>query len=191
MAAKGGGAWKVAYADFVTAMMAFFLVMWITSQDQKIKQAVARYFVNPMGISALGASKKPDRTGSVFDHPTSGSVPKAERVALGHGRHSYTLQGESSLATTLVGDWLNRDKETAEYWWQQARRCREAATRAPEVLDKTCTVQRAAAQRLARRLEEEVTRGVPLLAGGLYQDLLLGALSKVNWVELAEDMLAN
>ena len=36
-----------------------------------------------------------------------------------------------------------------------------------------------------------VTRGVPLLATGLYQDLLLGALSKVNWTELAEDMLAN
>ena len=33
--AGGGGAWKVAYADFVTAMMAFFLVMWLTSQSPK------------------------------------------------------------------------------------------------------------------------------------------------------------
>ena len=32
-----GGAWKVAYADFVTAMMALFLCLWLTSQDQKIK----------------------------------------------------------------------------------------------------------------------------------------------------------
>ena len=32
MAGHGGGAWKVAYADFVTAMMAFFMVMWITAQ---------------------------------------------------------------------------------------------------------------------------------------------------------------
>jgi chemotaxis protein MotB len=54
--AKGGGAWKVAYADFVTAMMAFFLVMWICSQDQKVKQAVARYFVTPIGIVETGAS---------------------------------------------------------------------------------------------------------------------------------------
>ncbi len=44
MAGKGGGAWKVAYADFVTAMMAFFLVMWITAQNTKIKQAIAHYF---------------------------------------------------------------------------------------------------------------------------------------------------
>lgn len=42
-----GGAWKVAYADFVTAMMALFLVLWLTSQDEKIKQAVERAFRNP------------------------------------------------------------------------------------------------------------------------------------------------
>jgi chemotaxis protein MotB len=34
MAGGGGGAWKVAYADFVTAMMAFFLVMWIVAREQ-------------------------------------------------------------------------------------------------------------------------------------------------------------
>lgn len=42
-----GGAWKVAYADFVTAMMALFLVLWLASQDEKIKQAVERSFRNP------------------------------------------------------------------------------------------------------------------------------------------------
>ena len=34
-----GGSWKVAYADFVTAMMALFLVLWLTSQDEKIKES--------------------------------------------------------------------------------------------------------------------------------------------------------
>jgi chemotaxis protein MotB len=42
-----GGAWKVAYADFVTAMMALFLVLWLTAQDEKIKEAVQRSFTNP------------------------------------------------------------------------------------------------------------------------------------------------
>lgn len=42
-----GGAWKVAYADFVTAMMALFLVLWLVSQDQKIKEAIERSFRNP------------------------------------------------------------------------------------------------------------------------------------------------
>ena len=44
MAGGGGGAWKVAYADFVTAMMALFLVLWILSQDEKIKGDVQQYF---------------------------------------------------------------------------------------------------------------------------------------------------
>ncbi len=43
-----GGSWKVAYADFVTAMMALFLVLWLLSQaDTKIKQSIASYFRNP------------------------------------------------------------------------------------------------------------------------------------------------
>jgi chemotaxis protein MotB len=42
-----GGAWKVAYADFVTAMMALFMVLWISAQDQEILIATSRYFQNP------------------------------------------------------------------------------------------------------------------------------------------------
>jgi chemotaxis protein MotB len=47
-AAHHGGAWKVAYADFVTAMMALFLVLWLVSQaDTKLKSAIANYFRSP------------------------------------------------------------------------------------------------------------------------------------------------
>jgi len=52
MAGHGGGAWKVAYADFVTAMMAFFLVMWITGQSPETKQAISGYFQDPWGTSS-------------------------------------------------------------------------------------------------------------------------------------------
>jgi len=45
-----GGAWKVAYADFVTAMMAFFLVMWIVGLSDPVKQAIAGYFKDPTGF---------------------------------------------------------------------------------------------------------------------------------------------
>jgi chemotaxis protein MotB len=51
-----GGAWKVAYADFVTAMMAFFLVMWIVAQGAQTRAAVASYFRDP-GIFDSAASK--------------------------------------------------------------------------------------------------------------------------------------
>jgi chemotaxis protein MotB len=42
-----GGAWKVAYADFVTAMMAFFLVLWLVGQSKAVKADVAGYFRDP------------------------------------------------------------------------------------------------------------------------------------------------
>src|SRR5487761_422344 len=42
-----GGAWKEAYAELPTAMMALFIVLWLTSQDQRIKEAVERAFRNP------------------------------------------------------------------------------------------------------------------------------------------------
>lgn len=44
-----GGAWKVAYADFVTAMMALFIVLWLLSSSENVKKAVAGYFRDPTG----------------------------------------------------------------------------------------------------------------------------------------------
>ena len=46
-----GGAWKVAYADFVTAMMALFIVLWLMNSSKKIQEAVGGYFKDPSGIS--------------------------------------------------------------------------------------------------------------------------------------------
>ena len=46
-----GGAWKVAYADFVTAMMALFIVLWLLNTSQKIQKAVGGYFRDPSGTA--------------------------------------------------------------------------------------------------------------------------------------------
>src|SRR5947207_9287121 len=48
-----GGAWKVAYADFVTAMMSLFIVLWLMNSSEKIRKAVAGYFNDPKGTTAL------------------------------------------------------------------------------------------------------------------------------------------
>jgi chemotaxis protein MotB len=58
-----GGAWKVAYADFVTAMMAFFLVMWLVNQPQDVKDAVAGYFKDP-GIFEHEGGRSPIASGA-------------------------------------------------------------------------------------------------------------------------------
>jgi chemotaxis protein MotB len=47
-----GGAWKVAYADFVTAMMALFIVLWLMGSSEPVKKAVAGYFRDPSGRAA-------------------------------------------------------------------------------------------------------------------------------------------
>jgi chemotaxis protein MotB len=61
-----GGAWKVAYADFVTAMMALFLVLWLVSQaDVELKQQIASYFRNP----------------GVFDSTAGGILSQAKKVS--------------------------------------------------------------------------------------------------------------
>src|SRR4029079_7460344 len=48
-----GGAWKVAYADFVTAMMALFIVLWLMSSDKEVKESISAYFNNPSGPGKL------------------------------------------------------------------------------------------------------------------------------------------
>jgi len=68
--AHHGGAWKVAYADFVTAMMALFIVLWLMQTSKPIQDAVSGYFRDPSG-----ASKQP---GSDVAGPPKPAVTKAE-----------------------------------------------------------------------------------------------------------------
>ena len=77
-----GGAWKIAYADFVTAMMAFFLVMWLLSANDKTKAAIVKYF-NP--IQLVGSTPQPpglaDPPDKVPDPKKSGGKPAPEKDA--------------------------------------------------------------------------------------------------------------
>src|SRR5438270_5432186 len=83
-----GGAWKVAYADFVTAMMALFMVLWIIGQSSKAaKEAIADYFRHPGIFTTTGAGGRkivpivPDPTTSgesgSFNMPPAKTPPEA------------------------------------------------------------------------------------------------------------------
>jgi chemotaxis protein MotB len=64
-----GGAWKVAYADFVTAMMALFMVLWLLTQaDMKLRQQIAQYF-RDQGVLAGGMTINPDVTAAKSREP--------------------------------------------------------------------------------------------------------------------------
>lgn len=80
-----GGAWKVAYADFVTAMMSLFIVLWLTSTSDQVKLSVAKYFNDPEGTSTLqgtnrngaGHALPMDRNGMKKAKPVS--IPRCMR----------------------------------------------------------------------------------------------------------------
>jgi chemotaxis protein MotB len=80
--AHHGGAWKVAYADFVTAMMALFLVLWLASQDQKIKEAVQRSFRNPFATLTKESTGIIPQKDTVPAQGSEGSFDSASAVEL-------------------------------------------------------------------------------------------------------------
>ena len=58
-----GGAWKVAYADFVTAMMALFIVLWLMNSSKPVQEAISGYFKDPSGTGKLmGTIQQPAKT---------------------------------------------------------------------------------------------------------------------------------
>lgn len=192
MAGKGGGgAWKVAYADFVTAMMAFFMVMWLTSQDQKVKEAIAHYFVEPVGIQTDGVSTRPGKSGSLFDEEFSGQVPGASKRLTGRSMGTLPTPEMEESETMVVAEWLMQDPQMSEYWQDQARAHLDRARRSLPVRTPASEIQAAAAADLARTMRREVTTDALAKSSGLSQDLLSASLTKVEWKLIAEECLVS
>ncbi|HEY0954455.1 MAG TPA: flagellar motor protein MotB [Roseateles sp.] len=93
--AAHGGAWKIAYADFVTAMMAFFLLMWLLgSTTEGDKKGIAEFFQSPLRVAMLGGSGSGDsssilRGGGKDLTRETGQVKEGESAAR---KSSYTLR---------------------------------------------------------------------------------------------------
>ncbi len=68
-----GGAWKVAYADFVTALMALFIVLWLTSQSSLVKAYIGQYFTDP-GSYKTSSIKESKIEARIFAHGSKKSV---------------------------------------------------------------------------------------------------------------------
>ena len=90
-----GGAWKIAYADFVTAMMAFFLLMWLLGSTAKGDlNGIAEYFKTPLKVAMQGGSGSGDSSSVIKGGGTdisrkSGQVKKGETEAV---KKSYNLK---------------------------------------------------------------------------------------------------
>lgn len=100
------GAWKVAYADFVTGMMSLFLVLWILSQDEEVIIATTRFFRDPWmaGVpSSIPVEQRDARPGSMVDQIV--------------GRSDTTMRN-SEVTTSIDIDVLHR---IAQDWWKNIK----------------------------------------------------------------------
>ena len=109
-----GGAWKIAYADFVTAMMAFFLLMWLLGSTSKGDlNGIAEYFKNPLKVSMSGGDGSGDSS-SVIKGGGADLTRKVGQVKRGEteaDRKSYNLKAAQAelgilIAAALVGTFL-------------------------------------------------------------------------------------
>jgi len=99
-----GGAWKVAYADFVTALMSLFIVLWLMNTSQKVRQAVAGYFNDPRGKTALTGT---DQSGSSDALPiTENNIPQLKKrieQAIRKMNDLKTLENQIQITITPEG----------------------------------------------------------------------------------------
>jgi chemotaxis protein MotB len=117
-----GGAWKVAYADFVTAMMSLFIVLWLMNTNAKVKQAVAGYFRDPAGVGKLSGSDREGHDKSLADPvipPPEAAKQDMEKLktdldkALRNLPNFETMKGH--IAVTVTDEGIRMDlMETAK-----------------------------------------------------------------------------
>ncbi|GAB4350051.1 MAG: hypothetical protein Kow006_12360 [Gammaproteobacteria bacterium] len=116
-----GGAWKIAYADFVTAMMAFFLLMWLLGSTTKAeRQGIAEYFQNPLKVSLMGGSGSGDATSIIQGG--------GEDLSRSTGQVKRTKEGTREIVTRVA--------EKAEGRWDEFGRKLKAKIEQSQILSK-------------------------------------------------------
>lgn len=102
-----GGAWKIAYADFVTAMMAFFLLMWLLGSTSKGDlQGIADYFQNPLKVSMQGGDGSGDATsilkgGGQDLTRQAGQVKKGEKGDVEAKRTTFSKEAQADRKSVV------------------------------------------------------------------------------------------
>ena len=145
-----GGAWKIAFADFMTAMMAFFLVLWIISAtDKNTKTLIARYF-NPVKVEEPAKAQKgihgaPEK-GAVYAPEDGNGAPNAGKPSSEHGEGPAEKGNENPASPR---------SKTSKRARRHRRLCRRLIQRNPirQCRSRNCsaTLARVSTRSLARR----------------------------------------
>jgi chemotaxis protein MotB len=99
-----GGAWKVAYADFVTAMMSLFIVLWLMNSTPQVKKAIAGYFNDPRGTSRqMGTDILGSGPSVVIDKTSVEKLQEQIRKAIVQQKELDKLKDQVELKMTNEG----------------------------------------------------------------------------------------
>jgi chemotaxis protein MotB len=111
---KRGGAWKVAYADFVTTLMALFIVLWMLNASARVKESVAGYFRDPRGYTRkLGAGPGSSGEGLRLNRQTAADLERQIQQALQRVPDFAKLRDQVRFSVTGEGlriDLLETDR---------------------------------------------------------------------------------
>jgi chemotaxis protein MotB len=101
---RHGGAWKVAYADFVTAMMALFIVLWMMNATASVKNSVVGYFKDPKGYTrTLGAGPGQSGEGILVHHDNVAGLQSQLKQALERVPEFHKLRDNVKFSVTGEG----------------------------------------------------------------------------------------
>jgi len=104
-----GGAWKVAFADFMTAMMAFFLVMWLVAQKPEVREAVGGFFRDPGKYQRQGAEGVLKGSNSVVPKTSTDVGLKSKQASEEKGPTDVERKAMSGAARRIVSE-LNKQE---------------------------------------------------------------------------------
>jgi chemotaxis protein MotB len=103
-ARRHGGAWKVAYADFVTALMALFIVLWLMNSSDRVKASVRGYFRDPKGYTrTLGAGPAGSGEGLTRERRTLGDLQRQIEQAMRGIPEFQKMSGNVLVSVTGEG----------------------------------------------------------------------------------------
>lgn len=105
-----GGAWKIAYADFVTAMMAFFLLMWLLGSTTKAqREGISEYFKTPLKVALSGGSGAGDAT-SLIKGGGEDMTRKTGQVKRGSEPQQQRKEEKSTKPVQAVAEQIEKEK---------------------------------------------------------------------------------
>ena len=145
-----GGAWKVAYADFVTAMMALFIVLWLLNTSKPIREAIAGYFRDPAGTAG--------KLGTSTPGPGAGRGGQGRHVeAEGRNRKSHQPHCQTSTSSkTRLRSKSPRKGCVSNCWIGQGN---AFLSRQPKAEPEWRRVTRPAGRRVGQAAQQDFYRG--------------------------------